>query len=142
MEHERAGRASIGQNLKLGPGGLSDVEWTVQLLQLQHAGRLPQLRVQPTLDALRVLLQAGLVDAADAAALERAWRMASELRNKTMLVRGKASDLLPSDPRETASVAILLGYQQGQASQLMDDWAKAARHASQVVGRLFWGETR
>ena len=142
MEHERAGRVSIGQNLKLGPGGLSDVEWTVQLLQLQHAGRLPQLRVQPTLDALQALLQAGLVDAADAAALERAWRMASELRNKTMLVRGKASDLLPSDPRETASVAILLGYQQGQASQLMDDWAKAARHASQVVGRLFWGETR
>ncbi|MGB3954907.1 MAG: bifunctional [glutamine synthetase] adenylyltransferase/[glutamine synthetase]-adenylyl-L-tyrosine phosphorylase, partial [Brooklawnia sp.] len=142
MEHERATRASFGQNLKLGPGGLSDVEWTVQLLQLQHAGRLPELRVQSTLDALRALRVADLVDAADAAALERAWRLASELRNKTMLVRGRASDQLPSDPRETASVAMLLGYQHGQASQLMEDWAKAARHAAQVVGRLFWGEHR
>lgn len=142
MEHERAARASFGQNLKLGPGGLSDVEWTVQLLQLQHAGRLPELRVQSTLDALRALRVADLVDAADAAALERAWRLASELRNKTMLVRGRASDQLPSDPRETASVAMLLGYQHGQASQLMEDWAKAARHAAQVVGRLFWGEHR
>lgn len=142
MEHERAARASFGQNLKLGPGGLSDVEWTVQLLQLQHAGRLPELRMQSTLDALRALRVADLVDAADAAALERAWRLASELRNKTMLVRGRASDQLPSDPRETASVAMLLGYQHGQASQLMEDWAKAARHAAQVVGRLFWGEHR
>ena len=142
MEHERASRASFGQNLKLGPGGLSDIEWTVQLLQLQHAGRLPELRVQSTLDALRALRAADLVAPADAAALERAWRLASELRNKTMLVRGRASDLLPSDPRETASVAMLLGYQHGQASQLMEDWAKAARHAAQVVGRLFWGEHR
>lgn len=142
MEHERVSRASFGLNLKLGPGGLSDVEWTVQLLQLQHAGRLAELRVQSTLDALRALRGADLVDAADAAALERAWRLASELRNKTMLVRGRASDQLPSDPRETASVAMLLGYQHSQASQLMDDWAKVARHAAQVVGRLFWGEHR
>ena len=44
---------------------------------------------------------------------------------------GRFASKLPSDPRETASVAILLGYQQGQASQLMDDWAKAARQAAQ-----------
>ncbi len=141
MEHERTGR-TIRQNLKLGPGGLSDVEWTIQLLQLRHADALPQLRVQSTLAALRVLREHDLIGAQDAAALENAWRLASELRNKTMLVRGKASDLLPSDPRETASVALLLGYQPGQASQLMEDWARAARHASQVVGRLFWGEVR
>ena len=52
MERERAGRGSAGINLKLGAGGLSDVEWTVQLLQLQHAGRHPGLRTTATLPAL------------------------------------------------------------------------------------------
>lgn len=139
MERERTGRGQAALNLKLGPGGLSDVEWTVQLLQLRHAGQLPQLRVTGTLAALAELRAAGLVSQADAAGLERAWRLASALRNKTMLARGKASDLLPSDPRETASVALLLGYQHGQASLLMDDWAKAARRAGLVVDQLFWG---
>lgn len=139
MENERAGRASIGQNLKLGRGGLSDVEWTVQLLQLQHAHHVPGLRTPSTLAALDAARDAGLVDGADVRVLTEAWTLGSQLRNKTMLVRGKASDLLPSDPRETASVALLLGYGPGQASELMQAWAKAARHAAQVVDRLFWG---
>lgn len=138
MEAERTRRGSVATNLKLGPGGLSDVEWTVQLAQLRHAGRLPQLRVQPTLTALHELREAGLVTIEQAAALERAWRLATQLRNKTMLVRGRPSDQLPSDPRETASVAMLLGYAPGQASRLLDDWAKAARQAAQVVDELFW----
>lgn len=139
MESERAGRGARGQNLKLGTGGLSDVEWTVQLLQLQHAGRLPELRVRGTLDALAALARHDLITQDDADALAKAWRLASQLRNRTMLVRGRASDMLPADPRETASVAMLLGFQPGQASLLMDHWAKTARHAAQVVDRLFWG---
>lgn len=139
MEHERTGRRGLGQNLKLGTGGLSDVEWTVQLLQLRHAGRAPELRVTGTLAALAALAEAELISQDDADALVKAWRLASQLRNRTMLVRGRASDSLPADPRETASVAMLLGFQPGQASLLMDHWAKTARHAAQVVDRLFWG---
>ncbi|MGI5950986.1 MAG: bifunctional [glutamine synthetase] adenylyltransferase/[glutamine synthetase]-adenylyl-L-tyrosine phosphorylase [Brooklawnia sp.] len=139
MEKERAGRGSLGQNLKLGPGGLSDVEWAVQLLQLQHVGRIPELRVTGTMPALQALLDADLVSQPDATALRNAWQLASQLRNRTMLVRGRPTDMLPSDPRETASVAMLLGFGPGQASLLMDYWAKTARHAAQVVDRLFWG---
>ena len=142
MENERAGRAGSGQNLKLGRGGLSDVEWTVQLLQLLHAHEVPGLRTTSTMAALAAAREAGLLDASDAAVLADAWQLASQLRNKTMLVRGKASDLLPSDPRETASVALLLGYGPGQASELMQAWAKAARRASQVVDRVFWGRAK
>ena len=121
---------------------MSDIEWTVQLLQLQHAGQMPKLRVPGTQDALEVARKTMLISDTDAEALSVAWQLASQLRNKAMLVRGRPSDLLPSDPRETASVATLLGYEHAQASQLMDAWAKAARHASQVVGRLFWGLNR
>lgn len=142
MERERAGRGSAGINLKLGAGGLSDVEWTVQLLQLQHAGRHPGLRTTATLPALTAAQELGLVAQPDAAALSAAWQLASRLRNMAVLVRGRSSDLLPQDPREVASVALLLGYGPGQASELLQTWARTARHAAQVVDRLFWGRAR
>lgn len=138
MENERAGR-NAQNNVKLGPGGLSDVEWTVQLLQLQHAGTIPQLRTTGTLTALTAAVEAGLVDADDACELEQAWRLASQLRNKTMLVRGKAFNLLPTDARELAAVAMLLGHGPGEASGLQERYHKSARHAARVVDKLFWG---
>lgn len=142
MERERTRRGLVSQNLKLGPGGLSDVEWTIQLLQLQHAGQIAALQVSNPQEALEAARQAELISDADAKALSMAWEMASQLRNKSMLVRGRASDLLPSDIRETASVATLLGYEPARASELLNTWAKAARHASQVVGWVFWGVER
>ena len=55
-------------------GGLADVEWTVQLLQLLHGHRRPELRTTRTLDALTVAAKAGLIEASDAFALEAGWR--------------------------------------------------------------------
>lgn len=138
MEAERTQGKAKG-HLKLGPGGLSDVEWTAQLTQLRHAGHHPELRTTRTLAALRAASELGLIPAVDAQALIQAWTMASSLRNKIMLVRGRASDHLPVDAREIASVSLLLGYAAGQASEMLQDWARQARHADQVVDRLFWG---
>ena len=137
MQRERA--RDRAHNLKLGPGGLSDVEWTVQLLQLKHAAQVPDLRTTRTLDALAAATQAGLIAPADADALRQAWTLASRLRNATMLVRGRASDTLPGDARETAQVAMLLGYGPGEASALQADWDRAARLALRVVDHVFWG---
>lgn len=139
MEAERIPRGTDPRrNTKLGPGGLSDVEWTVQVLQLQHAHEVPALRTPSTLEALAAARDAGLLDAADAEALEASWRLASELRNAAVLVRGRASDAIPTDAGEVAAVATLLGHGPGQASQLLDRWRRTARHASQVVDRVFW----
>ena len=141
METERMPRGSDpARNTKMGPGGLADVEWTVQLLQLQHGHDLPGLRTTSTLDALHAAQEAGLVTAPDAAALEAAWRLATRLRNAIMLVRARASDLIPGDAREAAAIAYLLGYEPASASLLVDEWRKAARRAGGVVGRLLWGE--
>lgn len=139
MEKERTSRRTASLNLKLGRGGLSDVEWTIQMIQLRHAHAHPSLQVTSTRPAIHAAQAAGLVTPGDASVLLEAWEMASQLRNSTMLVRGRAGDLLPSDPRETASVAMLLGYQHAQASQLIEAWSRTARHASSVVDRLFWG---
>lgn len=141
MEAERIPRGTDPKrNTKLGPGGLSDIEWTVQVLQLQHAHEVPALRTPSTLPAMRAAVEAGLLDAHDATELEQAWRLASQLRNKILLVRGRASDVIPIDAREVDAIATMLGYDRGEASHLIDDYWRTTRRCAAVVDRLFWGD--
>ncbi|MFZ2262025.1 MAG: bifunctional glutamine-synthetase adenylyltransferase/deadenyltransferase, partial [Luteococcus japonicus] len=141
MEAERIPRGTDPKrNTKLGPGGLSDIEWTVQVLQLQHAHEVPALRTPSTLLAMRAAVEAGLLDAHDATELEQAWRLASQLRNKILLVRGRASDVIPIDAREVDAIATMLGYDRGEASHLIDDYWRTTRRCAAVVDRLFWGD--
>jgi glutamate-ammonia-ligase adenylyltransferase len=140
VEAERLPRgADPAKHTKLGPGGLADVEWTVQLLQLQHAAELPALRSPRTITALWAARDAGLIDTEDAGHLEAAWLLASRIRNQVMLVRGRGSDSLPSDNRELAAVAELLGYGPGESSHLLADYRRVTRRARAVVDRVFWG---
>ena len=141
VERERGGRqAERARNLKLGPGGLSDIEWTVQLLQLRHAGEVPALRTANTLAALTAAREAGVIEAADAGTLAAAWTLVSRLRNAVILARGRASDTLPVDPREMAAVAWILGYGPRGGSRLTEEWERVTRRAVRVVDRLFWGQ--
>jgi [glutamine synthetase] adenylyltransferase / [glutamine synthetase]-adenylyl-L-tyrosine phosphorylase len=152
VEAERIPRgADRALHLKLGPGGLSDVEWTVQLLQLEHGATVPGLRTTKTLDALAAAVGAGLADAGDAAALAEAWQLAARTRNAIMLVRGRADDSLPSRHTELTAVARLLGYRPSgtfgpsglavthPAQALEDDYRRTARRARAVMERLFFG---
>lgn len=141
MEAERLPRgADPKRHLKLGPGGLSDVEWTVQLLQMQHGWNHPGLQTTSTLPALSVLENEGLVGLEDARALHRAWQLASRLRNQIMLVRGRASDVVPVDDRDGNALAHLMGYGRAGTSHLLDDYRRVTRRARAVVDRLFWGQ--
>jgi [glutamine synthetase] adenylyltransferase / [glutamine synthetase]-adenylyl-L-tyrosine phosphorylase len=140
MEAERMPRGiDPALHLKLGPGGLSDVEWVVQLLQLRHAGGIPELRTTRTLAGLAEAANAGLVTPQDAAVLARAWRLASQIRDAVVLVRGRAGDVLPARAAELAAVASVLGYPSGGAHDLMQDYRRAARQARAVMERLFYG---
>ena len=137
METERTrGRSD---NLKLSAGGLSDVEWTVQLLQLTYGAKHQELQVTGTLAALKKLQQLELITPDDAADLMAAWQFASRARNATMLVRGRSSDTLPTDPRDGAAVAVLLGYGAGEWSLLKEEQQRLARRARAVTDRLFYG---
>jgi glutamate-ammonia-ligase adenylyltransferase len=140
VDDERLPRgADPNTHLKLGRGGLADVEWTVQLLQMQHAGRVAGLRTTRTLDALEAAVDAELLSLEDAQALATAWRTASGLRNAITQVRGRASDSLPRDTREKAAVAHIRGYRPGESDELVNDYLRVTRRARQVVERLFWG---
>ncbi|MGO4257438.1 bifunctional [glutamine synthetase] adenylyltransferase/[glutamine synthetase]-adenylyl-L-tyrosine phosphorylase [Marmoricola sp. RAF53] len=140
VDEERMPRgADPATHFKLGRGGLADVEWTIQVLQLQHAHRVEGLRTSKTLEALDAAVAAELLDAADAEVLRAAWLLASRSRNATVLVRGRPSDQLPPDPRERAAVAKVLGYGPGETTTMVNDYQRSTRLAHAVVDRVFWG---
>jgi glutamate-ammonia-ligase adenylyltransferase len=132
--------ADRATHTKLGHGGLADVEWTVQLLQLRHAGDVPELRTTRTLEGLREAVEADLLAAADADALAAGWTMATRARNAVTLVRGKPADQLPGSGRELAAVASAMGYpSDGDPGEFIDDYRRVTRRARAVVERVFYG---
>jgi glutamate-ammonia-ligase adenylyltransferase len=140
MESERIPRgADRTTHAKLGRGGLSDIEWTVQLLQLQHAARLPSLRTTGTRQALAAAHAEGLIDAADTAVLDEAWVLATRVRNAVMLVRGRPGDTFPGDSRELAAVARYLGHASGHVGDMLEDYRRRTRRARAVVERILYG---
>lgn len=140
MESERLPRgADATLHTKLGRGGLSDVEWTVQLLQLRHGWVEPGLRTTRTREGLAAACAAGLLAGEDAGVLDEAWVLATRVRNAVMLVRGRAGDTFPSDGRELAAVGRYLGYGPGHVGDMLDDYRRITRRARALVDELFYG---
>ena len=138
-ESERLPRgADPRRHLKLGRGSLSDVEWLVQLRQLQFAARIPELRTTSTMSALDALVSHGLLNGADAAVLRDAWHLASRVRSASTLYCGKAVDSLPNDSYALDGIARILGYAPGQALALENDYLRATRRARAVFDREFY----
>ena len=139
VEHERMPHgADRTRQLKLGRGGLSDVEWLVQLIQLQHAHKVEGLRTTSTLDALDAAVQANLVAAEDAEVLRDAWLLATKIRGGNVLRGVRQSDLLPTLRDALEAVARWSGYTPGSARQLEEDYLRVTRNARKVYERLFF----
>ena len=140
MEAERMPRGvEPALHLKLGPGGLADVEWVVQLLQLRHGAAVADMRTTRTLRALDAAAANELIVPADALILRAAWLLAARIRDAVMLVRGRGSDTLPTSSPDLTAVAQVLGYPPDSAQDLVQDWRRAGRQARSVMERLFYG---
>ncbi len=127
------------RHLKLGPGALSDVEWLVQLVQLEHAHRLPALRTTSTLRALEAARDAGLIPDAAAQRLAESWRLASRLRSANTLLSGQTSDVLPTDRSKLDGIGRLLELPARSATLVEEEWMRTARRARRVFEKLFYG---
>lgn len=140
VEAERLPQAADpARHLKLGRGSLSDVEWFVQLLQLQHGAEVEGLRTTSTLSALAAAASNGLVSELDAGKLRDAWILASRVRSALTLWSTKTTDVLPTDRAQLEGVARILSYPPGSASRLEDDYLRTTRLARQVFERQFYG---
>jgi len=140
VESERLPQgADPARHLKLGRGSLSDVEWFVQLLQLQHAATVSGLRTTSTLQALAAAVDASLVTPDDAAKLRAAWIIASRARSAMTLWTAKTADVLPTDRLQLDGVARLMEYPPGSATRLEEDYLRTTRLARQVFEKRFYG---
>ena len=126
------------RNTKLGRGSLSDVEWLVQLLQLQHGATVDDVRTPSTLAALDALGESGIVTAADVVSLRDAWLLASRIRSATTLFTGKSSDVLPNQWHELEGIARILAYPPGSGSALENDYLRVTRKSRQVFESIFY----
>ncbi|CAM00939.1 glutamate-ammonia-ligase adenylyltransferase [Saccharopolyspora erythraea NRRL 2338] len=140
VDSERLPRgADPATHTKLGRGGLADVEWTLQLLQLRFGHEHEELRTTSTVDGLAAAARLGLLEQEQADELTEAWTLAMRARNAVMLVRGKSGDQLPKQTRELVAVAAALGYPAGvDTGEVVDDYLRVTRHARTVVEHVFY----
>lgn len=124
--------SEVDRELKLGPGGLRDVEFAVQLLQLVHGRTDASLRSATTLKALQALADGGYVGRADAVQLDEAYRFLRTMEHRIQLYRLRRTHLVPEDEADQRRLGRSLGLRTDPVAGLNREWK---RHAS-VVRRL------
>lgn len=141
VDAERLPRgADPNTHTKLGRGGLADIEWTVQLLQLRYAHKVPALHNTSTLQTLDAIGAAELVAESDVELLRDAWLTATRARNALVLVRGKPTDQLPGPGRQLNAVALAAGWGSDDGGEFLDNYLRVTRRAKGVVRKIFGGE--
>ncbi|MBN8909342.1 MAG: hypothetical protein J0H99_22720, partial [Rhodospirillales bacterium] len=99
-----------GHNVKLGEGGIREIEFLVQTLQLVWGGRDPEMRIPTTLGALHRLTEAGRVPRGAATELEEAYRFLRQVEHRLQMVADRQTHELPEKPEELHRIATFLGY--------------------------------
>jgi glutamate-ammonia-ligase adenylyltransferase len=140
VDSERLPRgADPNTHTKLGRGGLADIEWTVQLLQLRYAHKIPALHNTSTLQALDAIGAAELIAEGDVDLLREAWLTATRARNALVLVRGKPTDQLPGPGKQLNAVALAAGWDTDDGGEFLDNYLRVTRRAKTVVRKVFGG---
>jgi glutamate-ammonia-ligase adenylyltransferase len=126
--------------VKLGVGGLTDVEFTVQLLQMRNGRTYPELRTPNMLKAIDSLEEVGLLEHQDAEWLRDAYLLLNRVRNHMFLLRGLATDVLPTRDEDVERLARSLGYGRLARSKFLERYRRVTRRARRVTDRLFYGQ--
>jgi glutamate-ammonia-ligase adenylyltransferase len=133
MESERAG-VSARSHVKLGSGGIADIEFLVQYLQLRHGRADPSLRTPSTLQALARLDGAGLLHPEHCGALTDSYRFLRRVENRLRIVADLSINTLPSSPAKLEKLARRMGYRKGDRPAHQQLLADYEAHTSRVRG--------
>ncbi|MCL5283777.1 MAG: glycerol-3-phosphate acyltransferase, partial [Armatimonadetes bacterium] len=137
VETERVDKSSPDINLKLGPGGMSDIEFLVQARQLQYGCRAPQCRKQNTIAALRALQECGALSDPDAAMLEEAYLYLNRLRGHLQLRSGTGSECLPENRIQRRPIALAWGLPDSERVPAEDRLFNQTKMRMQEVRRIY-----
>ena len=105
-----AGHPERANDVKLSRGGIREIEFTVQLLQVVRGGQFPELRTRPTLDALQRVAKAGLMPLATADALSAAYVFLRQVEHRIQYLDDQQTHVLPTRDDDLAWIAQTLGY--------------------------------
>ncbi len=115
VEKQVAEHGQTHYEVKLGRGGIRDIEFTVQLLQLLNGGRKPELRNTNTIEAIYQLMEYGYLKPFEAEALIRNYCFLREVEHRLQIEYGTQKHALPQNPVELDEFARRLGYKSGDA---------------------------
>ncbi len=140
-----AGKRSAGHperhnDVKLSRGGIREIEFTVQLLQVVRGGQFPELRTRPTLSALQRLVQAGLMPQARAQALHAAYAFLRRVEHRIQYLDDQQSHVLPTDDADLAWIAATLGY--ASTSEFLAQLDTHRENVAQEFDALLGGEEK
>jgi glutamate-ammonia-ligase adenylyltransferase len=129
--------SEVDSQLKLGPGGLRDIEFTVQLLQLVHGRVDESIRVRDTLGALEALSTAGYIGREDAERFSAHYRFLRLLEHRIQLSAMRRTHLMPKDDAARRSIARAVSLEMN-ASSLMESWEKIKLEVRDLHQQLFY----
>lgn len=131
-------RAEGERQIKLGPGGLRDIEFAVQLLQLVHGRLDPLLRRRATLPALAALSRGGYVGRDDSRGLAEAYTFLRQVEHLLQLHRMRRTHVLPTDSADLRRLGRALGMQADPVGEFTARWRRHAREARRLHEKLFY----
>lgn len=127
-QRRSATRPERANDVKLGRGGIREIEFTVQLLQVVRGGQFPELRMRPTLQALTALVQARLMPAETALALQEAYVFLRQVEHRIQYLDDQQTHQLPTNNEDLHWIAQSLGLPDNTALQ-----AQLQRHRDAVA---------
>jgi glutamate-ammonia-ligase adenylyltransferase len=133
-------RGQTDRNVKLGRGGIREIELVVQTLQATHGGRVPRILQRSTLSALAELREQNMISAEECAALRDAYLFLRDVENKLQMVEDAQTHSLPEDREALTACARLLGYSAphpgSAADPMMRDLQRHTTHVNQIFERV------
>lgn len=140
MERELIPRGTSARyNLKFGPGGMTDVEFACQIIQIAHGHDHSELRVSSTWESLHAARSARLVSEESASRLQETYEFLYSLRNRMFLMSGLSRDTLPTKPEELEALGVAMGFKDQPRQRLEEHYLRLTRRARKVAEPLIYG---
>ncbi|MCH7960574.1 MAG: hypothetical protein IID08_10595, partial [Candidatus Hydrogenedentes bacterium] len=135
LEAQVAEAGHTEREVKLGRGGIRDIEFTVQMLQLLNGGRIPELRTRKSLEAIELLGRHDLLRGFEALALTRNYIFLRKIEHRLQIEGGRQIHVLPDDPEELQRFAHRFGF--ASADAFMREYRMRSRETRSILERFF-----